>query len=239
MSRKHKIIEVIDLVSDDDDNDQQKNQGSQRQLLYQQQQRNVKRKSGHAVISSMPIVLDDDGEIEESYYKKLKLQQQSQQQQLQQQRLQNDNAKSSVKDTVKKHNESAPRTVKVNEDSKQPTLTLPTASAQTTVDPQSDRTSRILQQLQNMESLIDEDNDDDNTKVDDSAKSNGDDAEDKSNSPRKPECPICFDTMSEMASLNCGHVFCHSCITGWIKKKTQCPICNKRANAKQIRKIFL
>ncbi|KAI3644408.1 hypothetical protein MP228_010572 [Amoeboaphelidium protococcarum] len=238
MSRKHKIIEVIDLVSDDDDNDQQKNQGSQRQSLYQQQQqqRNVKRKSGHAVISSMPIVLDDDGEIEESYYKRLKLQQQ----QSQQQRLQNVNVDSSVKNTVKKHNESAPRTVKANEQSIQPSLTLPTASAQPAVDPQSDRASRILQQLQKMESLIDDEDEDNNsTKVDDSAKSNGDDAKDKDSSPRKPECPICFDTMSEMASLNCGHVFCHSCITGWIKKKSQCPICNKRANAKQIRKIFL
>lgn len=41
------------------------------------------------------------------------------------------------------------------------------------------------------------------------------------------------------SSLKCGHIFCRQCITNSIKSKKQCPICNARCIASQIRPAFL
>ena len=35
-----------------------------------------------------------------------------------------------------------------------------------------------------------------------------------------------------MLQVNCGHTFCHHCITVWRAKKPSCPVC--RADIKQL-----
>ena len=60
-------------------------------------------------------------------------------------------------------------------------------------------------------------------------------------SPKKPavfECPICFDTINEMTSTSCGHIFCHSCIVECIKAQKKCPVCRKTARSNQLRRLF-
>jgi len=40
------------------------------------------------------------------------------------------------------------------------------------------------------------------------------------------ECPICFDTKDDLAKTNCGHIFCHDCITKHTKGvSVPCPCC--------------
>jgi uncharacterized membrane protein YgcG len=41
-------------------------------------------------------------------------------------------------------------------------------------------------------------------------------------------CPICLeDFSSESKLLDCGHTFCHDCITQWTSKHSTCPICRQ------------
>lgn len=41
------------------------------------------------------------------------------------------------------------------------------------------------------------------------------------------ECPICLDTKDDLAQTNCGHIFCHDCITKHTKGivNAPCPCC--------------
>lgn len=40
------------------------------------------------------------------------------------------------------------------------------------------------------------------------------------------ECPICLDTKRDLAKTNCGHIFCHECITKHTKGvSVPCPCC--------------
>jgi len=49
------------------------------------------------------------------------------------------------------------------------------------------------------------------------------------------QCAICSDLLTKSVSLNCGHLFCKSCIDQWRKKskslenhKPTCPICRRQ-----------
>jgi len=46
------------------------------------------------------------------------------------------------------------------------------------------------------------------------------------------QCAVCSELFVEAVSVNCGHTFCHYCITQWKKKKANCPVC--RADIKQM-----
>ena len=37
---------------------------------------------------------------------------------------------------------------------------------------------------------------------------------------------------TDLRQVNCGHTFCHHCITVWRAKKPSCPVC--RADIKQL-----
>lgn len=59
-------------------------------------------------------------------------------------------------------------------------------------------------------------------------------------------CIICQDEWSsegtdphKVVALPCGHIFGMSCILEWISRKTQCPVCKRRATPNDIRPIFL
>ena len=41
------------------------------------------------------------------------------------------------------------------------------------------------------------------------------------------ECPVHLDIMDDPVSLNCGHSFCHTCISNLVRDKAvKCPMCN-------------
>ncbi|KAH9389631.1 E3 ubiquitin-protein ligase dtx3l [Tyrophagus putrescentiae] len=41
-----------------------------------------------------------------------------------------------------------------------------------------------------------------------------------------PNCPICLDSVvTRTTALSCGHVFCHDCITHWVRLHNRCPLC--------------
>jgi len=39
------------------------------------------------------------------------------------------------------------------------------------------------------------------------------------------QCAVCSELFVEATSINCGHTFCHYCISEWKKKKANCPVC--------------
>jgi len=39
------------------------------------------------------------------------------------------------------------------------------------------------------------------------------------------QCAVCNELYVEATTVNCGHTFCHYCITQWRKKKANCPVC--------------
>ncbi|KAL1772050.1 E3 ubiquitin-protein ligase RNF8 isoform X2 [Sigmodon hispidus] len=41
------------------------------------------------------------------------------------------------------------------------------------------------------------------------------------------QCIICSEYFIEAVTLNCAHSFCSFCITEWMKRKVECPICRK------------
>lgn len=44
------------------------------------------------------------------------------------------------------------------------------------------------------------------------------------------ECCICLESVSRIGHLNCGHVFCISCILKWREINSTCPICRADAH---------
>jgi hypothetical protein len=58
------------------------------------------------------------------------------------------------------------------------------------------------------------------------------------------QCIICheeFDNSGDhkVVSLACGHLFGHRCIRHWLNERKTCPNCNKKANRRDIRPIFV
>ncbi|CAD6993893.1 unnamed protein product [Ceratitis capitata] len=54
---------------------------------------------------------------------------------------------------------------------------------------------------------------------------------------RKPErnldasddmCAICQDSYVSPVVLECGHIFCNSCVTTWFKREQTCPMCRAK-----------
>jgi Ring finger domain len=39
------------------------------------------------------------------------------------------------------------------------------------------------------------------------------------------QCPICQDLPREPLKLQCGHIFCETCITEWLDRERTCPMC--------------
>ena len=64
-------------------------------------------------------------------------------------------------------------------------------------------------------------------------------AEEKSSNPTmvynslnwEEKCSVCLDENCN-AYLSCGHVFHNECISAWLKKNGQCPLCRQSANKK-------
>ena len=50
-------------------------------------------------------------------------------------------------------------------------------------------------------------------------------------------CLICYGEMEEICVTPCGHLFCHECITEWLKTSERCPICNSALQKTQLIKL--
>ncbi|XP_012928423.1 E3 ubiquitin-protein ligase RNF8 isoform X3 [Heterocephalus glaber] len=46
------------------------------------------------------------------------------------------------------------------------------------------------------------------------------------------QCIICSEYFIEAVTLNCAHSFCSYCISEWMKRKIECPICRKDIKSK-------
>ncbi|XP_017378053.1 E3 ubiquitin-protein ligase RNF8 isoform X2 [Cebus imitator] len=46
------------------------------------------------------------------------------------------------------------------------------------------------------------------------------------------QCIICSEYFVEAVTLNCAHSFCSYCISEWMKRKIECPICRKNIESK-------
>ncbi|KAI3438401.1 hypothetical protein D9Q98_000833 [Chlorella vulgaris] len=59
-----------------------------------------------------------------------------------------------------------------------------------------------------------------------------------------PKCGICMEAMGgsharQMASGNCGHVYCYDCLVAAVRTQKKCPTCRKNMQQRQIHKVFL
>ena len=41
------------------------------------------------------------------------------------------------------------------------------------------------------------------------------------------KCTLCLEGMKDPSVTTCGHVFCWSCITGWLRERPDCPLCRQ------------
>ena len=41
------------------------------------------------------------------------------------------------------------------------------------------------------------------------------------------KCTLCLEALKDPSVTTCGHVFCWSCITDWIREKPECPLCRQ------------
>ncbi|GAB1310107.1 peroxisome bioproteinsis factor 10 [Madurella fahalii] len=48
------------------------------------------------------------------------------------------------------------------------------------------------------------------------------------------KCTLCLEELKDPAATSCGHVFCWSCISDWVREKPECPLCRREALAQHI-----
>lgn len=58
-----------------------------------------------------------------------------------------------------------------------------------------------------------------------------------SNTPSRPQCPICLEPFKSPFSAVCGHICCHACWQSWLQQKLECPVCKEKVRFKQLRKV--
>lgn len=50
---------------------------------------------------------------------------------------------------------------------------------------------------------------------------------------RSPKCQLCFESEVTTATL-CGHLFCWTCLSDWLRNKPQCPYCREHVPPSRI-----
>ncbi|CAF9926112.1 MAG: peroxisome bioproteinsis factor 10 [Heterodermia speciosa] len=51
---------------------------------------------------------------------------------------------------------------------------------------------------------------------------------------RQRKCTLCLEEMRDPSVTTCGHVFCWTCIAGWIREKPECPLCRQSVMAQHV-----
>ena len=47
-------------------------------------------------------------------------------------------------------------------------------------------------------------------------------------------CYICHEVFDRPSRIMCGHTFCLDCISGWLKKQSNCPQCRQKNNTSKV-----
>ncbi|GAB67286.1 c3h4-type ring finger protein [Plasmodium cynomolgi strain B] len=52
------------------------------------------------------------------------------------------------------------------------------------------------------------------------------------------ECNICFDDVRDPVVTKCGHLFCWLCLSAWIKKNNDCPVCKAEVSRENVIPLY-
>ncbi|GAW81758.1 E3 ubiquitin-protein ligase RNF5 [Plasmodium gonderi] len=52
------------------------------------------------------------------------------------------------------------------------------------------------------------------------------------------ECNVCFDDVRDPVVTKCGHLFCWLCISAWIKKNNDCPVCKAEVSKENVIPLY-
>ncbi|CAD2108720.1 hypothetical protein YYG_01415 [Plasmodium vinckei petteri] len=52
------------------------------------------------------------------------------------------------------------------------------------------------------------------------------------------ECNICFDDVRDPVVTRCGHLFCWFCLSAWIKKNNDCPVCKAEVTKENVIPLY-
>lgn len=53
------------------------------------------------------------------------------------------------------------------------------------------------------------------------------------------DCAVCSDSIKDITSTICGHIFCEECILEAIKSQGKCPLCRRTLTTECIHPLFL
>lgn len=48
------------------------------------------------------------------------------------------------------------------------------------------------------------------------------------------KCTLCLDAMKDPSVTTCGHVFCWTCVTDWLREQAMCPLCRQGAGVQHV-----
>ncbi|RFU25529.1 hypothetical protein B7463_g10810, partial [Scytalidium lignicola] len=48
------------------------------------------------------------------------------------------------------------------------------------------------------------------------------------------KCTLCLEELKDPAAAICGHVFCWTCISDWVKEKEECPLCRRELKGQHV-----
>ncbi|XP_016993931.2 peroxisome biogenesis factor 10 [Drosophila takahashii] len=52
--------------------------------------------------------------------------------------------------------------------------------------------------------------------------------------PDAPQCILCLEPRSNSSLTPCGHIFCWSCLLGWLEERDECPLCRESLKKSQV-----